>query len=237
MGHLEAIARPKRLHESAQEAIREYVLGNNLSAGDALPGEMELARRLGISRNSVREAIRSLESLGVLEARRGRGVFVREFSFDPVLEGLAYGLMFQLREVEELLDIRCVLETGMVERAIASLDAEALGDIRATVDRMGELAAQGNPFAEEDRRFHALVFGGIRSQTFLRLLDVFWMAYRNASQQIGVDADPVQTCKNHAAILEAIEAGDVERARRALEYHYSGIKERLAAARQHPGTG
>lgn len=231
MEHLEAIARPKRLHESAQEAIREYVLRNNLSAGDPLPGEMELARRLGISRNSVREAIRSLESLGVLEARRGRGVFVREFSFDPVLEGLAYGLMFQLREVEELLDIRCVLETGMVERAIAALDDRSLAELRAVVARMGALAGHGNTFEEEDRRFHAIVFGGIGSRTFLRLLDVFWMAYHNASQQLGGDADPVSTWKDHVAILDALESGDAARARVALEGHYSGIKERLEAAR------
>jgi DNA-binding FadR family transcriptional regulator len=232
---LEAIARPKLVHESAQEAIREYVLHNNLGAGDPLPGEMELARQLGISRNSVREAIRALESIGVLEVRRGRGVFVREFSFEPLLEGLAYGLLVQLREVEELLDIRCVLETGMVDRAIATLDEHALAELRATVDQMGSLAAQGKPFEDDDRRFHTLIFSGIESRTFLRLLDVFWMAYRNASRQVGVDPDPRRTWRDHVAILEALEVGDGEGARKALEAHYSGINLRLAAARQATG--
>jgi DNA-binding FadR family transcriptional regulator len=233
---LEAIARPKRLHESAQETIREYVLRNNLGAGDALPGEMELARQLGISRNSVREAIRALESIGVLEVRRGRGVFVREFSFEPLLEGLAYGLLFQLREVEELVDIRCVLETGMIERAMDAMRPENLEQLRATVERMKGLAAQNTPFEEEDRRFHALIFQGIDNGTFLRLLDVFWLAYRHASSHIGGDRDPVRTWKDHVAILEALEAGDVDRARGALEHHYSGIKDRLEAARHGPAT-
>lgn len=234
MKPLEAIARPKRLHESAQEAIREYVLRNNLCPSDALPGEMELARQLGISRNSVREAIRALESLGVLEAHRGRGVYVREFSFAPLLEGLAYSLMSELREVEELLEIRCVLETGMIARAIATLDADRLAEIRATVDRMGAFAAQGHPFEEDDRRFHALIFDGVGSRTLLHLLDVFWMAYRNASQQLGGDSDPVRTWEDHVAIFEALEARDVDEARRALEEHYAGIESRLAAARQQP---
>jgi DNA-binding FadR family transcriptional regulator len=227
---LASIAQPKLLHQSAQRAIRDYVLNNRLRGGDPLPGEMELARQLGISRNSVREAIRALESVGILEVRRGRGVFVREFSFEPLVEGLFYGLLYELREVEELLDIRCVLETGMIERAIARMGDAALADIRATVARMGELASAGRSFAEEDRQFHALLFGGIGSETLLRLLDVFWLAFRSASRHIGDDTDPVRTWRDHVGILDAIAARDADGARAALEQHYSGIKRRLAEA-------
>ena len=233
MEPLETISHPKLLHQYAQRAIRDYVLNNKLSGGDPLPGEMELARQLGISRNSVREAIRALESIGILEVRRGRGVFVRAFSFEPLVEGLYYGLLVELREVEELLDIRCVLETGMIERAIDTMSQDTLGQIRSVVERMGELAAQNRPFADEDRQFHTLVFSSIESETLLRLLDVFWLAYRTASRHIAEDADPDRTYRDHAAILEAISARDAVGARRALEQHYTGLKERLAVAQSH----
>jgi len=235
---LQSISRPKLLHQYAQRAIQDYVLNNKLSAGDPLPGEMELARQLGISRNSVREAVRALESIGILEVRRGRGVFVRAFSFEPLLDGLFYGLLFELREVEELLDIRCVLETGMIGRAIETMSRETLDQIQLVVERMRELASTGQSFPEEDRQFHTLLFQSVESETLLRLLDVFWLAFRNAAKHIGDDADPDRTYRDHAAILEAISVRDTSRARLALERHYTGLKERLAAARhQHTDHG
>lgn len=228
---LKPVGDTKLLHHRAQEAIREYVIGNNLGPGDPLPAETELARRLGIGRNSVREAIRALETLGVLEVRRGRGAFVREFSFEPLLEGLSYGLMFELRQVEELLDIRCVLETGMIASAMETLDDEALAELRLSVDRMGVCVREQRELEEEDRAFHVLAFSSIGNETLLRLLDVFWMAYHTAARHLGADPDPERTWQEHLAILEAIEAGDADRAGRALEAHYAGIKQRLAAAR------
>jgi DNA-binding FadR family transcriptional regulator len=96
---------------------------------------------------------------------------------------------------------------------------------------MGELGAQGLPFEEEDRQFHTLISRSIDSRTYQRLLDVFWLAYRHASQHIASDADPGRTWLEHRTILDALEARDVPRARRALEEHYSGLKTRLATAR------
>lgn len=231
MEPLESISRPKLLHQYAQRAIQDYVLNNKLSAGDPLPGEMELARQLGISRNSVREAIRGLESVGILEVRRGRGVFVRAFSFEPLLEGLFYGLLVDLQSVEELLDVRCVLETGMIGRAIETMNEDTLAQLRAVVDTMHDRASQGLTFPEEDRQFHTLIYQGIESETFLRLLDVFWLANRAAARQLDQDADPEQTWRDHAAILDAIAARDIPLAQSALEHHYTGLKERLAAAK------
>jgi DNA-binding FadR family transcriptional regulator len=228
---LETISRPKLLHQSAQEAIRDYVINNHLTGGDPLPGETELARQLGISRNSVREAVRALESIGILEVRRGRGVFVRAFSFEPLLEGLPYGLLFELKEVEELLDIRCVLETGMIARAVDTMNQGTMAQIRFVVQDMGERAALSQPFADEDRQFHTLLFRNIESKTLLRLLDVFWLAFRNASKHMEPDANPEQTWRDHVVIMEAVSAQDVPRAREALERHYTGLTVRLAAAK------
>ncbi len=231
MEPLQSIARPKLLHQSAQQAIRDYILKNNLTGGDPLPAEMELARQLGISRNSVREAIRGLESIGVLAVQRGRGVFVREFSFEPLLDGLFYGLLVDLRSVEELLDIRCVLETGMVERAVTTMLPATLEQLRGVVRRMGERSEAGQAFPEEDREFHRLMHLGVGSDTLLRLLDVFWLACQSASRYLEDDPNPRLTYRDHAAILDSIVARDVAGTRRTLEQHYVGVKMRLAEAR------
>src|SRR5258708_3137318 len=76
---LKALKRTPLLHQ-IQEEIKSYVIRNDLRPGDALPSEGDLARQLGIGRNSVREAVKSLEVLGILEARAGSGLFVKAFT-------------------------------------------------------------------------------------------------------------------------------------------------------------
>ena len=113
---LKRLARAPLLHHSVQEALKEYVVENGFKPGDALPAEAELARQLGVSRTSVREAVKALETIGILESRRGSGVYVGAFSFDPLLESLPYGLMIDTRAVHELLDLRCTLEVALAAR-------------------------------------------------------------------------------------------------------------------------
>src|SRR5260221_10589345 len=90
---LKPIKRGELLYEAAQTEIKEYIITHRLKSGDPLPTEMKLAEHLGVSRNSVREAVKALEAVGVLESRAGAGLFVSDFSFDPLLRNMAYGLM------------------------------------------------------------------------------------------------------------------------------------------------
>jgi DNA-binding FadR family transcriptional regulator len=223
------LARPAPLHHSVQEAIRAFILEHNLRAGDALPPETDLARQLGVSRNSVREAVKALESLGVLEARRGSGLYVREFSFNPLLENLSYGLLFDLRDLAELLEVRRVLETGLIGAAMAAMPASTLDALQVTIARMGALAGQDESFAEEDRQFHQILFEPLGNRTLLKLLDIFWVTYQEASRHTDMrNPDPVGTARDHAAIYDAVRAGDVDEARAALDQHYAGLTSRLA---------
>lgn len=227
------VERPPLLHLSVQEAIRAYILGNQLRPGDLLPPESELARQLGVSRNSVREAVKALQSLGILDARRGAGVYVRAFSLEPLLAGLSYGLRFNLKELGELLEIRRVLERGLIESAIASVPAAAMTELQQVIDRMGRRAAEGEPFVEEDRRFHQLLFEHLGNTTLLRLLDIFWLAFSEASKvdEHVKDLDPQRTYGDHVAIADAVRTGDAGAARGALDQHYAGLANRLVQAK------
>lgn len=228
---LRPLTRQPLLHQSVLDAIRAFILDNKLQAGDPLPPETELARQLGVSRNSVREAVKAMESLGILETRRGSGLFVRAFSFDPLLENLLYGLLFDLRELAELLEIRRVLETGLVASAMRAMPHPAVESLGMVVGAMAERAKKGENFADEDRRFHQVLFESLGNQTLLKLLDVFWLTYREASRHTDMhNPDPIQTAQDHAAIYDAVAAGDAAEARAALDRHYAGITRRLARA-------
>lgn len=223
---IKPLNRPPLLHVTVQESLRDYIESNGLKAGDPLPPETFLAQQLGVGRNSVREAIKALESLGILETRRGVGVFVKEFSFQPLLDNLAYGLGDSLRDIEELREIRRVLETGLIGKTIAQISEADIAELRAVTERMRQRAERNESFVEEDQQFHELLFRCQNNRMLNGLIEVFWRAFYKASDFANLtNSDPLSTWRDHHEIVEAIVARDVERARTRLDEHYEGIKQ------------
>lgn len=227
---IKPVNRPPLLHVSVQENLRSYVEDNGLKAGDALPPESRLATQLGVSRNSVREAIKGLESLGILETRRGIGVFVKAFSFEPLLDNLHYGLRGTLREVAEVLEIRRVLEVALIDKTIGLIGEGDIAELRATLARMREKAERNETFAEDDQLFHQLLFRCLDNRMLARLIEVFWLAFYKVSDFVNLtNPDPLATWRDHRDIVEAIAARDPVEARLRLDRHYDGIASLLAS--------
>jgi len=223
------LERAALLYQSVQDAIKAHILENDIQPGDPLPPETELARQLGVSRNSVREAVKALESMGILESRRGSGIFVREFSFEPLLNNLPYGLMGDVRDIEELLEIRRILELAKIGAAIDKLTSEQLAAFDELLEEMRRRAERGDSFPTEDRKFHQLLFQNLGNRMLHRLIDVFWLALSNAARSLDMaDPNPLLTYYNHAAIVDALRAQDASQAQTALDAHYDGIRDRLA---------
>lgn len=223
-----------RLYETAQRRIKEYILAHTLRAGDSLPPEGRLAQELGISRTSVREAVKALESVGVLETRPGVGLFVRSFSLDPLVENLGYGLLFDRHTLAELLSVRKRLESGFIEDVAERATDAQVRVLRSMADRMGERVALGGREAatpDEDRFFHRTLYAGLGNSLLLKLLDVFWVVYQRLRDQAKVEAiDPVRTWENHRRIVEALEARDPAAARMAMLEHFAGVEGRVRSA-------
>ena len=228
MQTLKPLKRAPLLHHEVQSAIRDYIERHRLVANDPLPSEGELARALAVSRSSVREAVKSLESMGILETRRGSGVFVRAFSFEPLLNNLPYGLMEGADALADLLEVRGILELAMIATAIERLDEVQARALDATLAGMRSKAERGESFPAEDREFHRTLFQKVDNAVLLGLIDVFWLAARKASQHKNLaDPRPMSTYRDHVAIAEAVKAGRVDGAREALDRHYAGINERI----------
>jgi DNA-binding FadR family transcriptional regulator len=229
---IKPLKRAPLLHVSVQESLRAFIDENGLEAGAHLPPEGELANQLGVSRNSVREAIKALESVGVLESRRGIGVFVKAFSFEPLLENLAYGLGSTLKQIEEVITIRRTLEVGLIDKTLQMIEPDDLRDLHQTLDKMKARAERGQSFPDEDREFHQLLFRCQDNEVLSRLIEVFWLAFYKASDFVNLEnADPMQTWRDHAEIVRAIEARDLEGVRDRLDKHYAGINRVIAQNR------
>ncbi|HUH78154.1 MAG TPA: FadR/GntR family transcriptional regulator [Devosia sp.] len=226
------LSRAPLLHVTVQESLKDYIEANALKAGDPLPPETFLAQQLGVGRNSMREAIKSLESLGILETRRGIGVFVKEFSFKPLLDNLAYGLQDSLRDVEELREIRRVLETGLIDKTIEMVSPDDLAKLRKVTAQMKKRAERNESFALEDQEFHQLLFRCQNNHMLSALIDIFWVAFNKASNFNNLDnPNPLDTWRDHHEIVEAVANKNVEQARRRLDDHYRGIQQVIASNR------
>jgi DNA-binding FadR family transcriptional regulator len=187
-----------------------------------LPSEGELARQLNISRNSVREAVRSLEALGIIEARAGAGLFVRDFSFDPILNNLAYGLLSNLKELNDMIQVRYYLEVGMAELAVAAATDEQFAQLRVILERMHAAAKNGIYSPEDDRAFHQVLWERANNTILPKIIDIFWIILYNAQANGAVPdvSDPIDTYHRHRELADALEKRDLKALQAAMTRHW-----------------
>ncbi len=220
--------RVQTLQEAVIKQLKEYILAAGLRAGDRLPTEEELARHLGVSRTAIREALRALEALGIITVRHGSGRYVQDFSFQPILDNLAYSIFYDVHTFEELLDVRAKLEAGFLEDAIEHMTQETIEKLRSIVKRMQDMIDHNVPkeaLLEEDISFHRTLYENVYNSLFIKLLDIFWHVQKQLRSRVSHEAeDRSLFVKQHAALVDALEARDVALARERLMAHFQGVR-------------
>jgi DNA-binding FadR family transcriptional regulator len=208
-----------------QERIVALVHDRRLEPGAAMPTETQLMDQLGASRNSVREAIRALQALGIVEIRHGHGTFVGTAS----LAALSPSLSFRVRSGEgalrDLVEARELLETGLIGEVAGTLSDARLAALDALVARM-----LTDP--EADKSFHALLYESCGNELVLQLIGLFWDVYHEAVEARGYgDSDVVA---NHSRIVGALRTGNSAEARDAMRHHFTEVKARIGRTSGHP---
>jgi len=213
------------LHRQVQEAIKSYIVENELKSGDQLPAEGQLSKLLGISRNSVREGVKALEVQGIIEARVGAGLFVSSFSFEPILENLPYSLLVDNESVIDLLHLREILDLGASDEIIRRVTPGQLAALDAIVDRWRTSADHDEYPAELDREFHEQLYSELRNPLLRRLASLFWEVVQQANERANLPdlRKPTNTLNLHLQILDALRARDAAAFREAIGLHYPGI--------------
>ena len=232
------MAKRQSVSELVQDYIRDYIVDNKLGSGDQLPPEGDIAATLEVSRVSVREAVKVLQALGIVEVRHGNGLFVRGLNFDALLEILSYSLLFDLSSLKELYQVRKLFETGMLPEVIENIQEEHIQACHKHLQEWEQNIATGKPFREQDRLFHVTLCQAIGNNLLVELENIFWIAYRNAVNKTFVDIDEAAyqiTLDNHYKILAAVEARDVELSQQLMADHFKGIRERIEVKVEEPG--
>ncbi|GHJ27994.1 transcriptional regulator [Streptomyces hygroscopicus subsp. sporocinereus] len=230
-----AQARSRGMTNDIQERIKRLIIDQRLPSGAPLPTETELMELLGVSRNSVREALKALQAMGIVEIRHGFGTYVGPMSMAPMIEGLVFRTVAGHYRGEDsllqLLELREAVETGLVARLAGRVPEADLAELDAVVRRMEAEAAEGSVRAETDRAFHAALYGSLDNTLLSEVLEAFWDAFhRVRTDLVDVPTDPRVTCAQHREILEAVRSGDAPRAEEALRDHFGNIRVRLRSA-------
>ena len=228
--------RAPRVTEGAIDKIRERIVSGAWGPGDRLPKESELAAELGLSRNSLREAVRALSQLRVLEVRQGDGTYVSSLEPDLLLESTGFISHLLLGETElELYEVRRILEAAAASLAAGRIDAAERSELTASLDRMRD-ARNVEELVEADVAFHAVIARAAGNAVLTSLLASLATRTMRARLWHGRQAAGAldETRDEHRRIFEAIMAGDPELARAAATAHIASserwLKAQLTAA-------
>lgn len=219
------------LHRAIQERIKRLIVERDLEPGDPLPPETEMAVELGVSRSSLREAVKALQSAGLIETRHGHGTFVRQFSLGSLLDGWASGILFAVkrdaRTVRQLFEMREVLESALIARVVGRHSPQDLADLRELSARMVARAREGRDFVDEDHRFHELLYRPFGNELLDQLLELFFRVYRAVRSQVPT-VERLAHARRHRRIYEAVASGDRAAAVAAVTGHFTPILDMYA---------
>jgi len=212
--------RKVRRYEQVAEQIRRLISSGALKPGDLLPPERELAAKLGVGRSSIRDAVRTLEVMGILEPRQGHGTVVRDLSADALVVPLSLVLTRKRELVTELLDVRRMIEPGLAARAAKNATAEEIAKMGEILERHEAKLRRGEQAIDEDSDFHYAMALASRNSVVLRVLDVLMDLLRESrSRSLQVPGRPKRSFEGHRRILRAIQRHDAKAAEAAVRQH------------------
>ena len=224
-----------RIYEEIVRQIRTLISEGKLKSGDKLPPEREFAERFKVSRASVREALRALESTRLIEIRLGEGTFVREISVESLIEPLALVILTQREAVGELFEARRLLEPAIAALAARRSTKEEIHEMERILEEQALEVAAGRTGLIQDAAFHAAIANSAHNRAITRIVHVLIdLLTQSREESLQIPGRPTRSHQDHRRILEAIRRRDAASAQRAMLSHLVAV-ERIIMGRQAEG--
>ncbi|GAA3490402.1 MULTISPECIES: FadR/GntR family transcriptional regulator [Streptomyces] len=215
--------------DEAIERIKGMIVSGALRPGDRLPKESVLAAELGLSRNSLREAVRALSLIRILDVRQGDGTYVTSLDPQLLLEAVSFVVDFHRDDtVLEFLAVRRILEPAATAMACGLLDDAALDALEEQLDALGD-APSVEELVAADLEFHRAIVRGAGNSVLCSLLDGLSGPTTRARVWRGLTQEDAisRTLHEHRAILGALRARDAEAARSWATVHIASVEQWL----------
>ena len=223
-----------RVAEGIADRIRVLILTGTFPAGRPLPAERQLAERFGVSRGSVRDAFRTLETIGLLVTRHGQGTFPQELDVDRLVAPLASVLSYRRDLQDELLDVRRMFEPAVARVAATRVTDEDLADLQRILDAQRKKLKTGRSAIVEDTAFHEVLARATGNRVVVSIMatlnDLLVESRKLTLKQKG---RPGRSFLGHQAVVAALRRRDPDAAAEAMREHIDRIADLLRHAASH----
>jgi GntR family transcriptional repressor for pyruvate dehydrogenase complex len=209
-----------RIYEEIVRQIRGMIAEGRLKSGDQLPPERDLAEKFLVSRTSVREALRALESLGLVEIRPGEGTFVRGVSVESLVQPLAMVMASGREAIAELFEARRLLEPQIAALAATRATLGEMQEMERILDEQGAEITNGGTGIQQDAQFHAAIGAAAHNRAITRIVNaIVDLLAQSREEALSTPGRPERSHEAHRRILLAITKHDTEGAREAMLDH------------------
>src|SRR3989454_1205546 len=214
-----------RIYEEIVRQVKAMIADGKLKGGDRLPPERDLAEKFVVSRTWVREALRALESLGLVEIRPGEGTFVRQVSIDALIEPLALLMVSQREAIGELFEARRLLEPSLAALAAARATPEELQEMERILDEQAKEVAAGRTGLAQDAQFHAAIGAAAHNRAITRMAHAIMdLLTQSREESLNTPGRPTRSHQDHRRILQAIARRNAAAARQAMLDHIVAVE-------------
>jgi GntR family transcriptional repressor for pyruvate dehydrogenase complex len=215
------------LRQKTVENIKNYIKYHKLSSGDRLPPEREMAKKFGISRTIVRDAVNNLSGLGILEIKHRSGIFMASIDSNTVATQLSNQLIFNRNSVASLFQVRQILETAMAKWAAQQCTKSDEQKLKHFIKETNDCLSSNNNkycFREIDTRFHILLSEISKNQIVVELMKTLLEYMQDLRRFSLILPGKVQKCaRQHEIIIEAVCDRSPGRAAAAMEEHLETV--------------
>ena len=218
--------------------IEDKIRNGQFKSGDMLASQDELAKTMGVSRASLREAFNRLQLMGLIEIKQGRGTFVRQLSSGDFMSSLSAFLIVEKKSAIELLEARLEIESSVAKMAAEKGNKERILKIEETLIGMGKAIKSDDlpKFIERDVRFHVAVAESCDNQIMIKIVEILRRLMKQLIERVfydvAVDKQALMqlTYDFHEKVYNAILERDPERAKRSMQNHLSDVMERIVSS-------
>jgi GntR family transcriptional repressor for pyruvate dehydrogenase complex len=218
----------KKAYEDIVQQIRTLIEEGKLKRNDQLPSERDLSETFRVSRTTVREAIRTLESMKLLQSRQGTGTYVLASSEESLIQPLAAALYNEKDDIRDIFYIRKIIEPHVAELAAENATPQEIEELERILRTQEECIGQGENIIETDSAFHNLMVKATKNRVMERLIIAMIDLLKKSREQYLFedenDKRAIRSLEGHQRVLSAVKRGDGEAARKSMLQHLEDIE-------------
>lgn len=221
----------KKMYEKIADALMAMIRSGELKPGDRVAPVGDLAAQFGVGRSAVREALSALRAMGLIDMRQGEGTYIRSFSPETFSKYLSTGILMEERDIDDLLDVRELLESEAARRAATSNNSVLIQEIFKALDSMKEVKEDASLGEEADLAFHLAVARASGNRLLAQLMASVSEAIAELMRETrriwiySQDSAIKKMYQEHRMIVDAIAEGVPDRAGQAMLDHLASVRQ------------